>query len=196
MYPLPALDARHLPGGGIQAIEEVGRGNHQKQGRHPLLVIVLRGLLPDLVRHRVAPVSHPSDGLGERQSSPLGIAKVGSVPPGCDGKEALRALASLEGIARRAHAEATAIDLARPQVNQIQHRLRHPALSRGYQQILDALGSVRQKCGRVAHSWLHDTSHFSVSKLRLDVFPFRQRHRRLLACKDLIETLLPFRCGP
>src|SRR5260221_14129358 len=109
---------------------------------------------------------------------------------------ALRAMKSFEVFTRRAHAEATAIDLARPQLNQFQPRMRHPALSRGYQQILDALGSVRQKCGRVAHSWLHDTSHFSVSKLRLDVFPVRQRHRILLACKDLIETLLPFRCGP
>src|SRR5258708_6520199 len=175
MYPLPALDARHLPGGGIQAIEEVGRGNHQKQGRHPLLVIVLRGLLPDLVRHRVAPVSHPSDGLGERQGSPLGIAKVGSVPPGSDGKEALRALASLEGIARRAHAEATAIDLARPQVNQIQHRLRHPALSRGYQHILDALGSVRRKSRPPAYCWLNATYHLPVSKPLPASFPSTQR---------------------
>ena len=35
---LPALATRHLPGGGVEAVEEVGGGDHEDQSRGPLLV--------------------------------------------------------------------------------------------------------------------------------------------------------------
>jgi hypothetical protein len=52
---LPRL-SRHLPGGGVEAIEEVSCGDHENQGREPLLVVVLGGLVPDLVGDRVRPI--------------------------------------------------------------------------------------------------------------------------------------------
>jgi len=39
------------------AIEEVGRGDHEDQGRQRRLVVVPGGLVPDLVRYRVGPVA-------------------------------------------------------------------------------------------------------------------------------------------
>src|SRR5438105_10255551 len=65
-FTLP-LCTRHLPGGGVEAVEEVGRGDHEDQGREPLLVVVPGGLVPDRVWDRVRPIGEPGDGLGERE---------------------------------------------------------------------------------------------------------------------------------
>ena len=111
---LPTLAACHLPGGGIEAVEEVGCGDHKDQGRESLLVVVLGGLVPDRVWDRVGPVGKPGDGLGEREGGTFGVSEVGCLPPGRHGEEALVCFACLLGAAcARVHAEATAIDLAR-----------------------------------------------------------------------------------
>jgi hypothetical protein len=54
-FTLP-FRARHLPGGGVEAVEEVGRGDHEDQGCEPLLVVVPGGLVPDRVWDRVRPI--------------------------------------------------------------------------------------------------------------------------------------------
>src|SRR5690348_12046779 len=57
------VGARHLPGSGVEAVEEVGRGDHKDQSRESLLVVVASGLLPDRIGDRVGTVSKPGDGL-------------------------------------------------------------------------------------------------------------------------------------
>jgi hypothetical protein len=131
-YTLPVLAARHLPGGGIEAVEKVGRGDHEDQRRESLLVVVPGGLVIDLVWDRVGPVGKPSDGLGEREGGTFGVGEVGCLSPGRHGEEALVGFACLLGAAcARVHTEATAIDLARAQVDKLKHSLRHATLSRG-----------------------------------------------------------------
>jgi hypothetical protein len=120
---LPALAARHLPDGGVETVEEVGRGDHQDQCRESLLVVVPGGLVPDWVWDRVGLVGKAGDGLGERECGTFGVGEVGCLPPCCHGEEALVCLARLFGAAcARVHAEATAIDLARAQVDQLKRR--------------------------------------------------------------------------
>ncbi len=117
---LPDLAACHLPGGGIEAVEEVGRGDHEDQGRESLFVVVPGGLVVDLVWDRVGPVGNPGDGLGERKGGTFGVGEVGCLPPGHHGEEALVCFACLLGTAcARVNAEATAIDLACTQVNKL-----------------------------------------------------------------------------
>ncbi len=54
--PLPLHGTRHLPGSGVEAVEEVGGGDHEDDGRETLLVVVPGGLVPDLVGDRVRPI--------------------------------------------------------------------------------------------------------------------------------------------
>src|SRR5437764_11316883 len=67
------LCARYLPGGDVEAVEEVGRGDHEDQSRESLLVVVPGGLVPDRVWDRVGPVGKPGDGLGEREGGSFGV---------------------------------------------------------------------------------------------------------------------------
>jgi hypothetical protein len=64
---LPTLAACHLPGGDVEAVEEVGCGDHEDQDRQSLLVVVPGGLVIDLVWDRVCPIGYTGDGLGQRQ---------------------------------------------------------------------------------------------------------------------------------
>jgi hypothetical protein len=57
------------------------------------------GLLENLVRYWIGPITEPGDGLGERQRSAFGVAKVGRIPPGRHCEEALVRFARLLGIA-------------------------------------------------------------------------------------------------
>src|SRR6266446_10692961 len=145
---LPILAACHLPGGGVEAVEEVGRGDHEDQSRESLLVVVPGGLAPDRVWDRVGPVGKPGDGLGEREGGTFGVGEVGCLAPGRHGEEALVCFACLPGAARaRVNAEATAIDLAGAQVDKLKHSLRHAALSRGLEQGLYAIcGARKDRC--------------------------------------------------
>src|SRR5258708_15238093 len=114
---LPALAARYLPGGGVEAVEEVGRGDHEDQSRESLLVVVPGGLVPDRVWDRVGPVGKSGDGLGERDGGTFGVGEVGCLPPGRHGEETLVWFACLLGAAcARVNAAATSMDLARAQV--------------------------------------------------------------------------------
>jgi hypothetical protein len=82
---------------------------------------VLGRLVPDLVRHRVGPVGEPGHGLGQGQRRPLGLVEVGRLPPGCDREQPLVGLALLLGVLRAGiDAEAAAVDLARPQVDEVE----------------------------------------------------------------------------
>src|SRR5216683_2959744 len=159
----PGHCARHLPGSGVEAVEEVGRGDHEDQGREPLLVVVPAGLVPDLVGDRVRPIGETGGSLGEREGGTFGVGEVGCLPPGCHGEEALVCFTCLLGAAcARVNAEATAIDLARAQVDKLKRRRRHAALSRGLEQGLYAFCGVRKDRCWVAHSCLHGTSPSGV----------------------------------
>ena len=128
---LPVLAARHLPGGGIEAVEEVGSGDREDQGRQSLLIVVPGGLVVDLVWDRVGLVGETGDSLGEREGGTFGVGEVGCLPPGRHGEEALVCFACLLSAAcARVNAEATAIDLARAQMDKLKRRRRHAALSR------------------------------------------------------------------
>src|SRR6266487_5164966 len=147
----------HLSGGGVEAVEEVGRGYHEDQGRESLLVVVLAGLAPDLVGNRVRPIGETGGSLGEREGGTFGVGEVGCLPPGRHGEEALVCFACLPGAAcTRVNAVATAIDLARTQVDKLKRRLRHAALSRGLEQGEYGIHGVRKDCCWVTHSCLHD----------------------------------------
>src|SRR5258708_21274144 len=107
-------------GGGVEAVEEVGRRDHEDQSRESLLIVVPGGLVPDRVWDRVGPVGKPSDGLSERERGTFGVGEVGGLPPGRHGEEALVCFACLLGAAcPEVDAEATAIDLAHAQMDKI-----------------------------------------------------------------------------
>src|SRR5215467_214493 len=157
---LPAR-ARHLPGGGIEAIEEIGCGDHEDQGCESLLIIVPGSLVPDLIGDWIGPVGKPGDGLGERECGTFGVGEVGCFTPSRYCEEALVCFACLFGAAcTRVNAEATAIDLARSKVDKLKRCCRYAAFSRGLEQRLYAIHGVRKDCCRVAHSCLHDTFSF------------------------------------
>src|SRR5258708_16383645 len=148
-----------LVGGGVEAVEGVGRCDHEDQSREALLIVVPGGLVPDRGWDRVGPVGKPGDGLGEREGGTFGVGEVGCLPPGRHGEETLVCFACLLGAAcAEVDAEATAIDLARAQVDKLKHSLRHAALSRGLEQGLYGIRGVRKDRCWVAHSYLHDTS--------------------------------------
>jgi O-acetylserine/cysteine efflux transporter len=84
-----APGAGHLPGGHVEAVEYVGRRDHEDQGREAPLIVVPGRLVPDLVGHRVRPVAEPGHGLGQRQRGPLGVGEVRRLPPGRHGKQPL-----------------------------------------------------------------------------------------------------------
>ena len=71
-----------LAGGHVEAVEHVGRRDHEEQGREATLIVVPGGLVPDAVGHRVRPVAEPGHRLGQGQRGPLGVGKVRRLPPG------------------------------------------------------------------------------------------------------------------
>src|SRR5215212_8851304 len=108
-----------LPGRGVEAVPDVNQRDLEDQSRTCRLVVVPGDLVPDLVGHRVGPITEPGDGFGERQSSTFGVGKVGSVSPGRNGEETRVRLAGLPELARvHVDADAAAIDLARPQMDE------------------------------------------------------------------------------
>jgi hypothetical protein len=64
-------DASHLPDGGVEPVEDVGRGDSQQQHGQSFLVVVPGGLVPDLVRYWIRPVGQPGDSLGQGQRRTL-----------------------------------------------------------------------------------------------------------------------------
>jgi drug/metabolite transporter (DMT)-like permease len=77
-----APGASHLPGGHVEAVEDVGRRDHEEQGREATLIVVPGHLVPDLVGHRVGPVAEPGHGLGQGKRGPFGLGEVRRLPPG------------------------------------------------------------------------------------------------------------------
>ena len=62
--PASAHPARRPAGGDAEAVEGIDGGDLDEQAGEGLLVVVLRGLVPDLVRDGVWPVGQPGGGLG------------------------------------------------------------------------------------------------------------------------------------
>jgi hypothetical protein len=65
--------ARHLPGSNVEAVPDVDQGDLDDQGCKRRLVVVPGGLVPDVVRYRVRPITETGGGLGERQSGAFGV---------------------------------------------------------------------------------------------------------------------------
>jgi hypothetical protein len=77
----------------------------------------------DLVWDRVCLIGYTGDGLGQRQGGAFGVGKVGGIPPGHPGEEALVCFARLpEEATVLVNAGATAIDLARAQLDKADRR--------------------------------------------------------------------------
>lgn len=53
---------RHLPGGDVEPVEDVGHGNHHNQRREPLLVVAPSRLVPGPVGDRVCSVAEAGHG--------------------------------------------------------------------------------------------------------------------------------------
>jgi O-acetylserine/cysteine efflux transporter len=87
--PRSAPGAGHLPGGHVEAVEHVGRRDHENQGREAPLIVVLGGLGPDLAGHRVRPVAEPGHRLGEGERGPLGAGEVRRLTPRGDAEQPL-----------------------------------------------------------------------------------------------------------
>src|SRR5579872_2697938 len=172
--PLPALAARRLPDGSIDTVEEVGRGDHEDQSRESPLVVLPGGLVPDRVWDRIGPVGKSGDGLSECESGTFRVAKVWGLPPGRYGEEALFCFTCLPGAASAiVHAEATAIDLTRTQMDKLKYRLRHAALSCGLEYGLYTSGSFGKDRCRVAHSLLHYCSPSGAFTEKKHLFHFK-----------------------
>src|SRR5262245_43939022 len=87
--------------------------------------------VPNLCRYGVRPIAEPRDGFGEGQRGALGIGEVGRIMPSRNCKDALVSFARFfEHAPAHVNADATAIDLARAQVDQPQYWRRHTALFR------------------------------------------------------------------
>jgi len=112
--------AGDLPGGDVDAVEDVHRGDPENQRGQGRLVVVAGRLVPYLVGYRVGPVAEPGDGLGEGQRGPFGVGEERRVPPGDQREQPLVGLAVFPGLGRGADADAAAVDLAGAQVDQVE----------------------------------------------------------------------------
>src|SRR5215472_2675290 len=68
--------AGYLLGGGVEAVEQVGHADHEHDRGQFLLVVMIRGGVPDRVRDRVGAVGQPGGGLGQRQRGPLAVGEI------------------------------------------------------------------------------------------------------------------------
>jgi O-acetylserine/cysteine efflux transporter len=81
----------HLARGDILAVVDVGRRDHEDQGREATLIVVPCGLVPDLAGHRAGLVAEPGHRLGQGQrGQPAVRGHTGRVSPvigmtACDG---------------------------------------------------------------------------------------------------------------
>jgi RNA polymerase sigma-70 factor (ECF subfamily) len=148
--------ARDLPGGDVDAVEDVHGGDPQDQRGQLLLVVVPGGLVPDPVRYGVGPVAEPGDGFGERQGGAFGVAEVRGIPPGGQGEEPFVCLAVFPGLGRGAQAGAAPVDLAGSQVDQVERALWHAALLYGIVQRPDRGHRVGNDNARALHASLHE----------------------------------------
>jgi hypothetical protein len=89
-----------------------------------------RGLVPNLFWNWIGPVVKPRDCFGERQRGAFGLRKIRRFAPGGDREQTVVCLARLLKFPR-AHidADATAIDLACAQVDEIKRAVGHTAFS-------------------------------------------------------------------
>jgi ketosteroid isomerase-like protein len=116
--------AGDLPGGRVYAVERVDHRDRDDECGELRFAVVARGLIPDLVSHRVGSVGDPGGGLGERQRGALGVAEIRRLAPRRDGVDARAALARvLELAGVDVHARAAAVDLARAQMHEVERGL-------------------------------------------------------------------------
>src|SRR4029077_520671 len=88
------------------------------------------GLVPYSLRYWIGPVAKPRNCFCKRQRGAFGLGKIRRFPPGSYSEETVVCLAGLLKLSgAHIHTEATAIDLAGAQVNEIERALGHTTLS-------------------------------------------------------------------
>ena len=116
---------------------------------------MLRGLVPDRVRHRVLAVGEACDRLGQGQRGALGVGEIGRLAPGRHGKQALVGFAQLAGgLGMHVDADAATIDLAGAQVHQFQKLFRQALLGQTAKG-LKKIHGLGQDHDRVFHAGVH-----------------------------------------
>src|SRR3954454_16337824 len=111
--PESPLLAGHLAGGDVEAVPDVDVRDREHQPGERLLVVVARGLVPDLVGDGVGPVGQARDRLGQRERRPLGLAEVRCLAPGRHREDPVVGLTELAQDVRVLDgAHAAAVDLA------------------------------------------------------------------------------------
>src|SRR5215213_3358030 len=155
------LLARDLPCGDVEPIPDVDTRDSDDQRCECLLVIVPGGLVPDFIRHGIRPIAEPGCRLSKRQRGPLSVGEVGRLTPGCYREEALVCLAEFSGNARMLDgADAAAVDLARPQIDQLKRLWWNATLLNDFSQGLESLHRARNNHCWVVHSCLHGVCSF------------------------------------
>src|SRR6266581_6193089 len=153
LHPL----ARHLLGADVETIPNVDQGDCEDQCCEGGLVIMACHLLPDLIRYRVGPITEPRHRFGESQRSALGVREIGRVSPGCYGEQTFVCFSLfLERAAVHVNANAAAIDLARPQLDQTDRRRRNASFIGHPVQGMKGVHGVWKYHYRILHSCLHD----------------------------------------
>ena len=86
-----------------------------------LLVVVVGGLVPDRVGHGVGAVGEAGRRLGQRQRGALGVGEVRRLPPRDDGAHSRSSSRPpWRGAGAHVDADAAAVDLAGPQVDELE----------------------------------------------------------------------------
>jgi len=127
-----------------------------------LLVEMVRRVRPDLVGHSVRVVRQPGRGLSHREGGSLGVGEQVRLAPG---RDLVQPLVGLTVLQRRLdpaeHARGAAVDLAGPQVHELQDLAVRSGLADRLVDVLDPFGGVRQDLCGVGHPCLH--GRFSVT---------------------------------
>jgi RNA polymerase sigma-70 factor (ECF subfamily) len=125
-----------LPDDDVQAVEGVDDGDDRHQGGELLLVVVLGGVRPGLVRDPAGRVSDAGGLLRQLQGRALGVGEHRGLSPGRDQVEAHRGLPGVRGVfGVHVGAEAAAVDLTGAEPHQLpcrgrQRRVRHHLVRR------------------------------------------------------------------
>src|SRR6185295_5819243 len=169
--------SRHLPRGDVEPVPDVDGGDSDQQRRETGLVVMTRGLVPNLIRDWIVAIAEPRHGLGERERGAFGVGEVRRVPPGRDCKEPVVGFTGLLEHARvHVDAQTAAIDLAGAQLHQPERARRHAALLRGRVQRIHGLHRRGKDHDGMLHSWLHGGSPPKVIR-RAMVWTARWSHR-------------------
>src|SRR5215470_13969338 len=96
--------------------------------------------LPDFIRHCVGTIADSGDGFAERQRGTFGVGEIRRVLPGGNTEQTFDGFARLPEAISHIDAHAAAVDLARPQVDEVQSSPSYATLLRGFRKRLESFG--------------------------------------------------------